>query len=492
MAVVAALLFFASAVSANENKPIWLAVTRTGLEDAIRPLAEHRQKQGFDTIVSTKAIEAAISSAPRKPTWLLLVGDEEIGASDEDWRVPSSRHLLYRWRPVQRKQFASDAAWGDWDNDGKPDIAVGRIPARSADDASFVVNKIIKYESKAPSEDDLQLVAWGGAPGYGGAIDKMASTMLVTAFQATAPRWCASWLMSGDQQSPLCGWPADQPVLFNMQMQRGSALTVMLGHGTTDTFHSMHYRGLSVGYTASDAKRSLQEGSPTAPLFLFTCNSGNFTHTSPCLAESLLTLEGGPVATVAATTESHPLTNYYSSLSLLNELDGKQRLGELWLAAQNRSFLEKNPAVDFFLKDVEGKLEDEINIGNLKRDQLLMYAILGDPATRLRLPEEFEFDLKPELDGWRWTAPKLSGATTLSVSLRLPPGPLLPVTSDPSAEQRNALLESANQMSRFLPIATLDCNQDWSGRVMGPGTLRLVMSGPDFFRVATVELTAKK
>ena len=38
------------------------------------------------------------------------------------------------------------------------------------------------------------------------------------------------------------------------------------------------------------------------------------------------------------------------------------------------------------LKDVEGKLGAEIDVAKLRRAQLLMYVLLGDPATRLALP----------------------------------------------------------------------------------------------------------
>ena len=50
------------------------------------------------------------------------------------------------------------------------------------------------------------------------------------------------------------------------------------------------------------------------------------------MTKSFVMSPGGPVAAIGATTESHPLTNYYSGVELLKRLSGKyRRLGDLWL-----------------------------------------------------------------------------------------------------------------------------------------------------------------
>ena len=42
-------------------------------------LAEHRAKQGFETVVSTESLDKALAGLPRKPSFILLVGDDEGG-----------------------------------------------------------------------------------------------------------------------------------------------------------------------------------------------------------------------------------------------------------------------------------------------------------------------------------------------------------------------------------------------------------------------------
>ena len=52
-----------------------------------------------------------------------------------------------------------DAALGDIDNDGKPEVAVGRIPAANPAAAAVVVNKTIAYETGRRWRKPLAVVA---------------------------------------------------------------------------------------------------------------------------------------------------------------------------------------------------------------------------------------------------------------------------------------------------------------------------------------------
>ena len=53
-----------------------------------------------------------------------------------------------------------------------------------------------------------------------------------------------------------------------------------------------------------------------------------------------------------------------------------------------------------------------------RRDQVLMYELLGDPATRLRLPEKLQASVE-KIDGkWHWRAVKPPRAAQLEVGFR--------------------------------------------------------------------------
>ena len=93
-------------VKAEEaHKPIWLVVTRPLFIKAIQPLVGHRHKEGFETVISTESASEAISSLPRAPAFVLLVGDDEAGREKEAWYLASRRVEKYRWKSAQSKRF---------------------------------------------------------------------------------------------------------------------------------------------------------------------------------------------------------------------------------------------------------------------------------------------------------------------------------------------------------------------------------------------------
>ena len=475
---------------AEEEKPIWLAVARPGLAGPLDLLAQERRNEGMEVVVSTAAVEKAVAALPRRPAFLLLVGDDEPGKEAEPWYLAAKRKPLYRWRRAQPRQFASDAAWGDLDADGLPDVPVGRIPARTPAQVELAVKKILAFQRKKPTAADLQLAVWAGSPQYGAAIDTVASEMLLVMLKTTAPRWAAPWVISGNRQHPLCGWPPDQPALFTRRMREGSVLNVLMGHASAERFFSMSDGDRPIWYTAEDAAGPLEKGPPAAPMVLFSCTSGDFTRPAPCMAESFLMLPGGPMATIAATTESHPLTNYFSSVCLLKELgSGEDRLGLVWLAGQQKARKARSFLVERVLRDVEGKLEDEIDVEKLRRDQLLMYALLGDPATRLRLPKPLVASAQRTAEGWRWKAQRPVGATRLEVGHRAAVAPRDALKQRPAGrEEARKAFEEANAALAFAPLPSPPDAGPWEGTVERPGWLRLVATGGGEIHVAVLKL----
>jgi len=488
--VIALLLLSSGLAPAAEKKLLWLAVSKPDLTEPLKPLAEKRRADGFEVLVSSKPVEASLSTSSRRPDFLLLVGDDEPGREESPWYLPAKRMKLYRWRNVQPQEFASDAAWGDLDGDGVPDIPVGRIPARSRAQVALVVRKILAFESQPPTAADLQLAIWLGSPEYNAAINAMASGLGVAMVQTKGPQWLRPWFVSGDPGDPLCGWPPDQPARFTRQVQQGGILSVLMGHASADAFYSMQFAGKPIFYTAGDAAGELGKGPPVPPMVFFSCESGNFARPKPCQAKSLLFLPGGPVATIGASTESHPLPNYFSGVCLLAALGGgEKRLGAIWLAAQRQASRKRDFLIEMLLRDVEGSLEKEINVEKLRRDQMLMYALLGDPATRLRLPEPLEASVERAETGWRWRARRPPGATHLEVGFRKPQA--LPVSQDQKpagAEEANKASETANGCFAFTAQPSPPDDGSWEGICDRPGWLRLVAIGPSTLHVAVLKL----
>lgn len=503
MLAFAALLCFALApcqapsddAATARERPLWLVVTTEALAPALEPLVAAREAGGLEARVSTEGVEAALAAAPRAPSYLLLVGDtQRVGEPDPSWNVPTNERPLYRWIASQRRTFESDAAWGDLDDDATPDVPVGRIPARTPDEVERAVKKILAFEARPFTPQDLRLVVWGGSPDYGPEFDRASTALLLDSMQRGAPRWSGLWLLTGDAQSPLCGWPADQPARFAAEMGRGGLLDVLMGHGNALLFHSMSTDTDSVDLTAPGVHEAFGEGEPTPPMVVFACDCGDFARKGSCLAEELLARPAGPVAVIAATTNSHPLTNYFTSTSLLESIvQGHARLGDLWQDAQERALKRRLGFLTIVanqLKDVEGKLEPEIDVAGLQRDQFLMYALLGDPATRLRFPTgTLSIETGAGGSGRTWRVAKPANAGPLLVAFRPAARPALTGPADQSGrEAASRLLEEAGAELGFVPRATLEPDAPWEGTLDAPGTLRVVTTTDDGLLVGVVEV----
>ena len=248
-------LWAAAAQAPGADRGLHLIVTRPMFTDAVAPLAAHRRKEGFRVVVSTKLPAKAIADAWRL-AFVLLVGDDQPGKVAEPWYLPARRvrgHYWFARRPT--RTFASDAVYGDLDGDDLPDVPVGRIPARTAEQAALVVRKILAYESQAPSLDDLRLPFWAGAPMFGPEVDSLATELALQVLRTYGPKWLCPWVLSADLRHPLCGWPPDQPGLYTGQLRRSGALAALMGHGGQSSLHAMQHQGRMILYGADEARR---------------------------------------------------------------------------------------------------------------------------------------------------------------------------------------------------------------------------------------------
>ena len=506
--------------------------------EALAPLAAHRRREGLTAVVSTEPAERALAALPRRPACIVLVGDEQAARDgsatkraasakeDPPWRVPSPRKPFYRWMETQRRTFAADAAFGDLDGDGVPDVPVGRLPVRTADELRLVIDKIIRYERRPVGADDLRLPIWSGSAMYGEVLDRLAAGLLVSTLDRKAPPWVQPWVMIAEPSHPLAGVLAEQPGAMLDQVRRGGLMTLLIGHADRTSFQAALAPGLAKGrpttieLTAERAARELAGGQAASPMVILACSTGDFAGEGPCLAEALLLARGGPVAVIAATTESHPLPNAYTGRAMLEQFSqGYRRLGSWLLAAQRQAATMRDVVLELALLDVEGKLDERLDVARLQRDQLLLYAILGDPATRIRLPQPMDLAVEPAGRGWRWRAtPPSTEAKVIDVSLRplestVPvdspalrspaasaPGPasapaIAPAsgpTSLPGAERLRDLHRQANAGWTFHPLPLPAGAAAWQGEVDREGVLRVLAAEGEKLYVGTARLERPK
>lgn len=153
-----------------------LIVTRGDFAGALDSLVAQRRRQGLSVaVVDIEAVynefsfgqktpqalkdflAYAATSWKKKPRYVLLVGDASydsknyLGTGDFDL-VPTK---LF---DSDYLETASDDWLVDFNNDGMPELAIGRLPARTAGEALTMATKIVRYDSQS-SADTLLLVS---------------------------------------------------------------------------------------------------------------------------------------------------------------------------------------------------------------------------------------------------------------------------------------------------------------------------------------------
>jgi hypothetical protein len=154
----------------------FVIIARGELLASLEPLKAARQKQGLSVAAvdiadvydefsygqkTPQAVKDFLYYAKanwrKAPRYVMFVGDSShdpknyLGYGDLDL-VPT------RFIDTQFMETASDDWFADFNSDGLPEIAVGRLPVRNAAEASSVVAKIVGYDQQRAS-DGVLLVA---------------------------------------------------------------------------------------------------------------------------------------------------------------------------------------------------------------------------------------------------------------------------------------------------------------------------------------------
>lgn len=165
-----------SSLRQSDNAADFLIISPASLLNSLRPLVEFRALQGLRTMLvdvediydefsfgnkSPQAIKDFLSFAKSswqvKTRFVMLAGDASydarnyLGGGDNDFIPTKLIETSYL-------ETASDDWFVDFDNDGIAELSLGRLPVRNAEDAAFLVRKIIAYD-QSPSANKVLLVA---------------------------------------------------------------------------------------------------------------------------------------------------------------------------------------------------------------------------------------------------------------------------------------------------------------------------------------------
>jgi hypothetical protein len=342
----------------SDNAADMIILTHADFRDSIKPLAAARQSQGFKvSVVDVEDVFDEFSYGAHRPTaikdfllwatthwhkapkYLLIVGDSSwdprnyLGQGYNDF-VPTK--LL----DTAEMETSSDDWLADFDDDGIPEMAVGRLPARTAGDANTMVSKILSYDPSRGLGRGALMVADQGFEVGSGQIGSLLST-------ATNVQTLNRSAINDDVQM--------RAEIVN-SINQGPLIVNYFGHGSVTIW-------TGAGLLNKDNAAALTNGGRLSVFVMTTCLN-SYAHDAfiDSLAEVLLkNPQGGAVATWSSSGKTAPE----------GQTDMNLRLYQLIL---------NNPAMT---------LGDAIRNAKMKSPDIDVrhtWILLGDPSMRL-LPD---------------------------------------------------------------------------------------------------------
>jgi hypothetical protein len=163
-------------VKADQSSSLWathgadLVVVGAGeFLPAVEPLVDLRRSEGLQVLVADvedvvdefgagawgpqplqQFLRHAATSWPHPPRYVLLVGDATF--DPRDYTGSGGRDFVpTRLVDTEYLETASDEWLSDFDADGLADLALGRLPVSTVEEATVVVGKIVAYERQPPA-----------------------------------------------------------------------------------------------------------------------------------------------------------------------------------------------------------------------------------------------------------------------------------------------------------------------------------------------------
>jgi len=353
-----------SAWNSHQQSADLVIITHGDFADAASQLAALRVAQGFPTkIVDVADVFDEFSFGIKDPTAIRSF----LGHAKQNWKDAPQHVLLFgdgSFDPLDRLghgfsdfvptrmiaanflETASDDWFVDFSGLGFPEMAIGRLPVRTAADAELLVQKLAAYDRTGPGEewtrkgvtiadgDDLKNFSF-----------KDTAIELESLF---GPALQSDRILIGELDSS----SARARILD--AMNSGALLVNYIGHGSVEVW-------TGEGLFDIDDARALTNGSKTPVVVSLNCLNGFFEEVvTDTVAEALLTAPaGGAVGVIASSALSDPFGQAALARSFYQQL-----------------FAPESPTLGEALAAAKKNVRDE----EVRRTFLL----LGDPTMRLR------------------------------------------------------------------------------------------------------------
>jgi len=322
----------------------YVAIGPQDLLEPLHPLFDLRRRQGLHTVaVPSLAIFDQFGAGYPEPeaihnflrfaaaTWqpaprfVLLAGDATYDPKGYLDPAGGNRLPTFFIETGYGGETASDVAFAQLDDDLLPDIAIGRLPARTPAQVTTWVAKTLAFEQAADN---------GSGNGWRQRVLAVADGQ-DPAFQDDAQRFLDALPAAYEREllAPPPGQDGAGRQLIE-RVQQGGLLVAYFGHG------SLNMWGKDRLFTIEDVEQ-LSNGERTPLVVNVTCLTGLFTHPqAPSLAEALLWKEnGGAVVVLAPTSLTLPADQSFLSQPLAEALFAAETptVGEALLQARRQT-----------------------------------------------------------------------------------------------------------------------------------------------------------
>ena len=323
------LLAHRQAILADAAPGQWIAVTSRDFRPTLAPLIERRQKEGFRVVVletsdvmtaaqltmgDGEPIRARLKELCRQfdgPSYILLAG---ISASTNSTTVAGAIVPALRGAVARMAGQPTDFGFGLPGTDGAPTVAVGRFPARDADELRTMVQKTLRFEDDAgPAPWRNRLLLLVGNPGGGKLADFYVEQTFDFDLAQLDPSWNVRTIFNVSSSRFYLPPPMDHRLVLNY-LQEGGLFSIYLGHS------SLSGMGLISHFLSRDDWQKLAIPQGAGPFFTCGCFALESSPTGEGYGLVAVRNAAGPVAVIGATGESYSAAGQLAAEGLLTRL----------------------------------------------------------------------------------------------------------------------------------------------------------------------------
>ena len=209
--------------------------------------------------------------------------------------------------PFTTPTLVTDLYYGDLDGDECPELAVGRLPAKNAEELARMLRRSIDYEqsqSFGPWRDRINATA--GVGGFGVLADTAIESVARRLLSEGIPDRFQLNMTYASLTSPYCPDPFSLTRSFIGKINEGGLFWVYIGHGSVDRLDDFVVGADAIPICLKEdvARFDVQDGPPIA--LMLACFTGAFDARVDCFAETLLARKDGPVAVIAGSRVTMP------------------------------------------------------------------------------------------------------------------------------------------------------------------------------------------